>query len=758
MVQRSVLLLFWCASLAMAITGCQGCTTGGDNQPPTVVVSGAPSEAFVVGETLHLQIEASDPEGGGVSFDWDYKPKEADWTVDEAKFLTFTNSAVFEWAPLASDAVNPDPIQLIFIVTDDAGKVTEKTVTVDLVPGNGQPRFQSNASELYDPRTGKALEFEVKVVDQDSDQVEIEMDPNASPAGAEFERNGPYTGTFTWTPTVDQLERRVHNAKFIASDGDNPDVEFQVTIVIRSASAISIDDDQTDQMCPGEAVISHTPLGPQRDASTPYRFEATLEDDRFDRMVVYLATTDAYNGDFDPSDEEKSAESVDFVQEGDVWVAEVEPYTSLLNLSDSDTIDLYYQICAFDEEGNGADAIRCVPSSGDLELWHTFPVYAPDAPDCVEDGFDQLTGNDDIDSATLIDENWVNYRVCDGNEDYYSIRLQEGEKALIAAVYSEGADGGDVTFEAFDDADESIPLAKSDCTGLVTAEVEAAEGEGTRTFYLKATGTNTNYVVKAFKSGSAAECADAAMEPNDDASTATPVLSGDRLSAEICSGGDLDVYSIDLEAGETITVTNSFSNADGNLDMTLFGPSQAGDISTGGLGVGAYTGGFEDEESFTHTVEDSGTHYVLVFNNNDGANTYEIDFSVEDAPDCLDEDMYSSMADNHSEGTSALIPSDAELTLSDMAVCAGKPDWYRRTEFDGMLVLGELSVTGGDGTIDDVTVQVFDEIAGEPGDVVAAGTLSNGALGFDFTPSAMGVHYYKVETTARVEYELVLLR
>lgn len=751
--RRILMLVMWSTSLLVLAGGCKGCTTGGGNEPPTVVISGAPSDAFVVGDTMYLQIDASDPEGGDVTFDWDYKPKELDWTVgDRSTFLTFTNSASFEWDPLASDAANPEPIQLVFIVTDSAGQVTEKTVTVNIVPGNGQPSFQSNASELYDPRTGKALEFEVKVIDQDSDRVEIEMDESASPAGAVFDRNGPYTGMFTWTPTVEQLDRRVHNAKFTADDGDNPPVDLKVTIVIRSASAISIDDDQTDQMCPGEAVIEHTPLGPQRDASAPYRFEAKLLDDRFDRMVVYLATTDAYNGDFDPSDEEKSAESVDFTREGDVWVAEVEPYTSLLSLSDSNTLDLYYQICAFDEEGNGEDAIRCVPSSGDLELWHSFPVYAPDAPDCVEDGFDQFTGNDDPDSATIIDEKWVNFRVCEGNEDYYSITLQEGEKALIAAVYSESADTGGVTFEAFDDADAAVPLDKSDCTGLVTANVEAAEGEGARTFYLKATGSNTNYVVKAFKSGSAAECADAGSEPNDDAENATPVLNGDRLTAEICSGSDLDVYSIELEAGEQITVTNSFSNADGNLDMTLFGPSQAGDISTGGLGTGAYTGGFEDEESFTYTVEDPGTHYALVFNNNDSANEYEIDFDVEPAPDCVDDDMYTSDGPNHTQGSASLIASDAELTLSGLSVCPGMPDWYGRTEFDQMLVLGELALTGG-GDIADVAVKVFDEAD----NLVATGTENNGRLEFDFVPS-MGFYYYKVETTQRVEYELVLLR
>jgi hypothetical protein len=81
------------------------------------------------------------------------------------------------------------------------------------------------------------------------------------------------------------------------------------------------------------------------------------------------------------------------------------------------------------------------------------------------------------------------------------------------------------------------------------------------------------------------------------------------------------------------------------------------------------------------------------------------------------------------------------------------PDWYRRTEFDQMEVLGALTVTGGDGTLADVTVKVFDD----QDNVVATGVDEGGELGINFTPS-MGVYYYKIETTARVEYELVLYR
>ena len=722
--------------------GCANCTSGGGNEPPTVVVSGAPSGPFVVGDQLNIQIDAADPEGGTVTFDWDHKPKEADWTLDSATFLPFQNSAVFQWAPLASDALNEQPIQLIFIVEDSAGQVTEKTVPITIVPGNGRPTFISNASELFDPRSGDCLEFSVKVADQDSEQVDIQMDPAATPAGAQFERTGPYEGMLNWCPSPQQLERRVHTVGFTADDGQNEVQRFTVTIVIRTAAPVVVDKDQTQQMCPGEAVISHTPLGPQRDPTQPYRFDAELNDPRFDRMVLYVSTSNAYNGN-DAGNEEREGDNVEMIDEGNVWTATVSPYTAFV--PDSGALTVYYQICAFDDDAAGLESIVCTPSSGDLELWHTFTVYAPDAEMCVDDGFDQLTGNDDFSTAAPITDGWEPFRVCEGNDDYFSLTLLEGESALFSAVYNAGAN---VNFEAFDENQQPVALEESTCTGLVTAEVEAPMGGGAKTFYMKATGDNTNYMLKAFKFGNAAECADAANEPNDSAATATPVTAGETVEAAMCHGSDWDVYSIDLTAGEQLTVTHTFVNINGNLDMDLFSPGQEVAI---GQGV-AYTFGQTDEEILEYTAEESGPHLLLVFNNNETATPYTLQFEVSDAPACEDSDAYTSGSPNHSQNAAAVIPAnDSEYPLS-LQVCPGKPDWLLRTEFEGATVIAEMTVTGGDGTIDDVTVQVIDE----NDNVVGVGTRNADRIDFDYIPMTTGPHYIKVETTSRVEYDLTL--
>ena len=735
------LILLGTILLCWVATSCGGCTEGGGDQPPTVVLSGVPpNDTFVVGETLRIAVQASDPEGGSVTFDWDYGPKDLSWTVADANFLTFANEAVFEWSPLASDALNEDPIQLIFIVTDVAGSVTEKVVTIKFLPGNGTPVFRSNASELYDPRGGGPIEFEVTVTDQDSDSVMLTMDDATKPPGSSFmQDNGPYSGTFRWTPTAEQLERRVYSANFVANDGQNAPVDFKVTIVIRSATTVVIDKDQTNQQCPGEAVIEHTALDPQRDPGASYQFNARLLDPNFDRAVLYVSISPPYGGMMSGGDE-REGDAVEMENDGSGnLTAEIAPYTAFVPTGGA--LSVYYQICAFDDEGSGLDAIRCTPSSGDLELWHSFTVYNPDADDCVEDGIDQLSGNDDFATAAPINEMWDTFRVCPGNDDYYSVTLRDGESALFSAVYNDGAN---IAFEAFDESEAPVELKSSTCTGLVTAEVEAPAGGGT--FYFKASGDNTNYTMRAFKSGNAAECSDASAEPNDDENSGTPVDAGMSINGEICpDGNDLDVFAIDLNGGDVLTVTHTFSNAAGNLDLTLFGPGQ--EIDKGGLGTGAYTAGFEDTEILTYTAEATGTYNLLVFNNNEGANTYSLQFEVEAAPPCVDND-----GAGRDKTSAMIIPAMDDITLDSLAVCPGAPDWFQRTEFGP--VLGEIVVTGGDGTIDDVTLTVYDD----QDNIVGSGMRVADRIDFDFFPAAAGQFYYQVETTNRVEYEMTLIR
>ena len=117
-------------------------------------------------------------------------------------------------------------------------------------------------------------------------------------------------------------------------------------------------------------------------------------------------------------------------------------------------------------------------------------------------------------------------------------------------------------------------------------------------------------------------------EPNDTVNEATVIAAGTTIAAINCGFDDDDVYAIDLVAGQMITLTHSFSNAAGNLDMNLHAPSQAADVSKNGSAV-AITFAFEDVETIQHVAEETGTYYVLSFNNNESQNPYTLRFDVQ---------------------------------------------------------------------------------------------------------------------------------
>jgi hypothetical protein len=136
---------------------------------------------------------------------------------------------------------------------------------------------------------------------------------------------------------------------------------------------------------------------------------------------------------------------------------------------------------------------------------------------------------------------------------------------------------------------------------------------------------------------------------------------------------------------------------------------------------------------------------------------YTLDFAVAEAPACPDGDIYTSGGDNHTQTNAAVLPTPADdslVTYDSLEVCPGKPDWYRRTEFGNLLVLGEVAATGGDGSISDVTVEVYDL----GGSLITTGVQSGSTIDFDFTPASVGSYFYKVSTQSRVTYELILAR
>lgn len=735
---------------ALALTACSA--DDSNNQPPVVALNVGSEVSLEVGETLSIEVSASDPEGGSLQFDYAAKP-DGNWSLSSAQFFKSATGARFDWSPIASDVTTTEPLRLIFIVKDDSGKTTEKTVNVSISPGNGTPRFVSSASELYDPRVGKPMQFEIKVRDDDSNEVTLTMLESAAPVGSAFTQTDAFEGVFEWQPTVEQAKRRVHSVTFVADDGVNPPVEHIVTIVIRSNTGTVIRPGQTELSCPGEAVIGHKPLGAQTTLGD-YVIEASLLGagaGRYDEMVIYWTLGNPYG---EASEDPKDAFEGIAMQtdDGTNFYGAIGNQASVI--PPGVPLVVSYTICAIDKDSTDSTSVACVPSTGEFNLYHSFAAYLPDdAEACIDDGVDgQIgSGNDDFENASLLsDSAFTFFRTCDGNPDFHNVQVRPGEAWVVAVVYPK--DNSPI-ITAYDNDRQPSDLKVSSCTGLSQIEVSNT-GSSTENYFIKVEGKdNIEYQVRAIKTqGGTGGCSDESLEPNENAIDAAPVNAGDTVSAEICEDGDIDVYAIDLHAGDQISVVHRFNNNDGNLDMTLFPPSQSEEVSPSGSGV-AFTFGLVDEETLTHTATETGTYYLLVFNNNPSATSYTLDFAVDGAPPCPDNDTYSA-GGNHTQATAAIIPNMDEVILSSLTICPGQPDWYQRTEFNGAPVLGELTVLAGEGTVNDITLEAYNLA----GNVIATGTASGNTLSFDYTPASTGQIFIKVAATAKSNYELYMLR
>lgn len=730
-----------------------GCTDSGTEGGPTVLLQGVPNGVFEVGSVLSITVSAEGIDGGDLDFKYDWKPKSEKWTVgDRATFLTQGKSALFSWDPLASDATNGVPIQLVFIVTDQSGRRTEKTASVEIVAGNGKPVFSSNVSEIFDPRTGEGLSFEVKVKDQDSAEVDLTMDETTAPIGAKFEKTGPYSGTFTWKPNANQLDKRIRTVRFIADDKQFEEVNHDVTIVVRKNQTVDLDKDQTKAQCPDERVITHVPLGPQYSLEN-YRVEATVSaSSGFEEVILFWTTADAYNADFDRTKKDEKLNSVPMIENGGVYSAEILSQAGAIE--PGKFADISYQICGINKQAQVAtNSIICTPSSGKLEMFNTFIAYR-DEGTCVEDTLDANTvGDDTIETSSLVNDSWDTRHTCTGSPDYFSTLSQPGEKSFLGVTFNKGAD---LDLSAVDKDGNSLPLEFSPCTGLATLDTSVPVGDAPKSFYIKASGNDAVYHVRKFttSTGNAGDCNDTALEPNDSALSADVIANGDNFDAEICKADDIDIYKIDLKAGDEITINHKFVHAVGSLDMTLFSPEQVDEVGTTSASGVALTFTQLDEEMITYTALLSGPYYLQVFNNAFVTKTpYNLDIKVQPGAACSDSDEFE-VQNNHTQGNAAILASIDSLSHTGLDVCPGNADWYKRTEFNGVFFFGEIKITGGEGTIDDVEWEIFDLQQTS----LAKATKNGSALEMEFTPTSTGGVFHKITTTKKVDYSLELLR
>lgn len=691
-----------------------GCAGGGTEvEAPQVTLDVRSQESYQVGEDIiRIHITASDPQGLDLEFSMVNKP-------ERASFQTYSTTAIFTWDPIASDVTGSEPRRLVFVVKNSRGVATERVVNVLIEPGNTRPRFTSSTSELYNPQSGLPLEFKVKVRDDDSPQVIITMPREQAPQGATFEQVDNYEGIFRWMPSPDQLQKRMHSVIFIADDDDNEPVEQKVTIIIQSEGTVpgptpGGGSSGEGLSCGAEEGIEHQGIGAQRGAHD-YMIEGQILDrsQAWDEVAVFWTMDDPLGGQlyFDASILEFDGKNFS----GTIANPHLNPGESAV---------ISYTICAYSSAND--EEVLCAPQ----EYYYRFVAYAPDDNKCRNDGLGHTTP---ARAAEISYREWEEFRTCEGVENYHEFLLYEGESALVAISFGPGAQfDAQISFEG-----QPVELDIFDCAGLAMARLE---GPGQVT--ARVAGDEFPYHITAYLEGPT--CLGEQYEPDDTPAKANLIVDPivDFTDVAICTAEDIDIYAAELVRGDNFLAILDFEHALGDLDMTLFAPSQVAQILQQGYGVAQGWSESDGEEIYYRAVE-SGFYYLVV-DTADEPNEYTLHVEVE----CVDEDRF---AGNHIIDEAELI--EAESHFEGLKLCGGQSDWFALIHEGNSKGLWIGEITTEYGSILPVEAKIYDD----QGQLLEEGQLfENRRVDFYFEPEPGELYFLEIRTNQPTLYELRL--
>lgn len=714
---------FWFIA-AMTLLGawlaaCGPGTSNAGNKAPEITLDVGSEAEYQVGDVVQIRVTATDPDGDSLSFDVANRPPRAEFT-------SFQQEALFDWNP-NNDATMESPWRLTFIVEDEHGKRAEKVVVVTINPGNGVPEFRLSGSKLYDVNSNDPLSFEVEVRDDDSTQVMLSMPPTSAPEGASFQVTGDKTGEFQWDPSPDQEEKRVHSVVFVADDGDNEAVRKKVNIVFKNR-----DDDPDPNKNPGECnetlPIEFSPLPAQHtldDYAIEAQFASQSMAEKYDIASVLWTTKDALN---DLSIDYNAAQ---LRIDGKKMTGDIPN----LQLNAGESKEVYYSVCALDNEAdqNADDKLVCSP---DLSfMFHSFIAYSPDDDECIDD--QKAIGSKSVATKVSADK-WNRFRACKGKADYHEFEVGSEETVDVLMMYSKGQN---IDFEVIDESGNTVKkaVAKSNCRGLANIHIEHTGSDTKATYYVKVTGSDLPYQTKAFRmGGSSGMCTEDAEEPNDSVDKATLVVEDKTYKdMSICKKDDQDVFVFEMMKGDKFGSSVKFTHANGNLDAKLFAPSQEMKVAKSASGV-AEGVSMDDDESITHTAMETGLYHLLVYSN-DTANDYEVRLDTT----CRDTDQFNNNHNRMSAGVVSL------QKYPDLKACSGQSDWYERTGFSGTSLSATLDIKEG-ATVDDITFAVYDDMGRKVQDSIKVGEKRL----IDFTPSSNQQYLFEVKSTKNILYSI----
>ena len=246
--------------------------------------------------------------------------------------------------------------------------------------------------------------------------------------------------------------------------------------------------------------------------------------------------------------------------------------------------------------------VRLAFDLGDSAVYDLDVVIDEAIPTCTDDG---LEDNDTFDDARPIGGSTDALRVCEGDDDFYSVTLGAGDTLAVATDFS--------------DAEGDIDLRLLNGEGAVVASSVSTSDDESFSYVAEAAGT---YVIRVslwrdegstsgngygididIDEAAAPSCPTDRLENNDSMDDAEPLPPELYTGLTVCED-DEDWYRLPLAEGDTITVTMTFPHAEGDVDLRLLDPDGTPQRTSATS---------SDDEELEYTVDAAGTYFIRVY-------------------------------------------------------------------------------------------------------------------------------------------------
>ena len=281
---------------------------------------------------------------------------------------------------------------------------------------------------------------------------------------------------------------------------------------------------------------------------------------------------------------------------------------------------------------------------------------------------------------------------CPSDDDFYSVSVGAGDTITVAAEFSHAE--GDIDLRLLDGSGSTVATSASGSDDESLTYTPTSSGRYTIRVSLFADRGSTpgnTYSLNVDIEGGATDCEEDRLENSDTLETAEVLLPELYTRLNVCPGDD-DYYAFLLDAGDTIRIEVTFSDAEGDIDLRLLdedGTQVAGSSSTND----------NEEIEYTATADAFYTLRIQLFGDDGSSpgNFYDLRVNVDEgggAVSCPEDDRFENN-DSSSDPTSI----DAGLTRNVIA-CPDDDDWYSFFLSSGQSVLVEVNHSYDEGDID----------------------------------------------------------